>query len=97
VVVRPMMAVVESAASCLGVSEEMMMDICQSESTLSHSSPRTEVSCVANVDTTITRRYIRTQGWPPLTIETIDISDAPPQTGSSFRFRHPAGIGLTIR
>jgi hypothetical protein len=60
VVERLAMAVVESPAICLGLSAEMVIDICPSESTFCHSSP-TEVSLIANVGSTPTRRDVHTQ------------------------------------
>ena len=75
VVVRPMMAVVESAASCLGVSEEMMMDICRSESTLCHATPGVEATRIANVELTPKRGDAHTRKWrqTPATIDTNGI------------------------
>jgi hypothetical protein len=61
VVERLAMAVVESPAICRGLSAEMVIDICPSESTFCHSSPGTDVSRIANVGSTPTRRDVHTQ------------------------------------
>ena len=54
VVPRLAMAVVESPAICLGLSEEIGKDICQSEPTLCHASLETDVSRSANLGSTHT-------------------------------------------